>query len=155
MKKLLMILSLFFAVLALGPLSASAQTLPGKHPAYLHALTDLRTARWLLEHQPGDAKVYGDEDVAITEIDATIAEIKRASIDDKKDLKDHPKVDVREHGSRLLRSIETLKKAHADISKEEDNPEVRELRHRALEHLDRAIHAAEKAHAEWLKDVKK
>ncbi|MEH2129414.1 MAG: hypothetical protein V7K86_01855, partial [Nostoc sp.] len=31
--------------------------LPGKHPYYLHALTDLRTARWLLEHRPGDAAV--------------------------------------------------------------------------------------------------
>jgi hypothetical protein len=146
------------AALLLGTLTvfaAGAQPLPGKHPAYLHALTDLRAARWLLEHQPGDAKVYGDEDVAITEIDATIGEIKRASVDDGKDLHDHPQVDVHEHGSRLLKSIETLKKARADIDREEDNPEVRELRHRSLEHLDRALHAAEKAHAEWLKDVKR
>jgi hypothetical protein len=54
----------------------------------------------------------------------------------------------------LLMSIETLKKAHADIDKEEDNPDVRELRHRALEHIDRAIHAAESAHANWLASKK-
>ena len=155
MKKLLFKLALPLAVLALGPLSASAQALPGKHPAYLHALTDLRTARWLLLPQPGDAKVYGDEDVAVTEVDATINEIKHASIDDGKNLNDHPSVDVHEHGSRLLRSIETLKKAHADIDGEEDNPEIHDLRHRALEHLDRAIHAAEKAHDAWLQDNKK
>lgn len=142
-------------LVALTPMAAMAEVLPGKHPAYLHALTDLRTARWFLEHQAGDAKVYGDEDVAITEIDAAINEIKHASIDDGKDLHDHPQVDVHEHGSRLLKSIETLKKAHGDIDKEEDNPEVRELRHHALEHIDRAIHAADKAHAEWLKDAKK
>lgn len=135
------------------PFAANAD-LPGKHPAYLHALTDLRTARWLLEHQPGDVKVYSDEDVAITEVDATINDIKHASIDDGKDLHDHPNVDVHEHGSRLLRSIESLKKARADISGEEDNPETRELRHRSIEHLDHAIHAAEHAHAAWLKDVK-
>ncbi len=128
--------------------------LPGKHPGYLHALTDLRTARWLLNHQPGDAKVYGDEDVAVNEIDAAISEIKKASIDDGKDLHDHPQVDVSEHGSRLLKSIETLKKAHGDIDQEEDNPAAKELRHHALEHIDHAIHAAEKAHAEWLKDKK-
>ncbi len=145
---------LSIAVLALAPLAASAQQLPGKHPAYLHALTDLRTARWLLEHQPGDVKVYGDEDVAIGEVDATINDIKHASIDDGKDLHDHPNVDVHEHGSRLLRSIESLKKARADISGEEDNPETRELRHRSVEHLDHAIRAAEHAHAAWLKDVK-
>ncbi len=145
-------LALSVVALSIAPLVASAQVLPGKHPAYLHALTDLRTARWLLEHQAGDVKVYADEDVAITEVDATINDIKRASIDDGKDLHDHENVDAREHGSRLLRSIESLKKARADISGEEDNPETRELRHRSIEHLDHAIRAAEHAHEAWLKD---
>ena len=135
------------------PLASMAQPLPGKHPAYLHALTDLRAARWFLYHQPGDAKVYADEDVGIREIDATINEIKRAAIDDGKDVNDHPNVDVKEHGSRLLKAIETLQKARGDIAREEDNPEVHQLRGRALEHLDRAIHAAKAAHAQWLKDV--
>ena len=142
------------ALLGLGSLAANAQGLPGKHPGYLHSLSDLRAARWFLNHQPGDSNVSADEDVAITEIDAAIREIKRASIDDAKDLNDHPSVDVHEHGSRLLKSIETLKKAHADIDKEEDNPDVRELRHRALEHIDHAIHAAEGAHANWLASKK-
>ena len=131
---------------------ASPRVLPGNHPGYLHALTDLRTARWLLYRQPGDRKVYAGEDVAIQEIDAAINEIKRASVDDGKNINDHPNVDVREHGSRLLRAIETLNKAHADIDREEDNPEVRDLRHRALWHIDRATRAADGAHAEWLKD---
>ncbi len=155
MNKLLVTLALPLAVLTLSPLSASAQGLPGKHPAYLHALKDLRTARWLLEHQAGDTKVYSDEDVAITEADATINEIKHAAIDDGKDIHDHENVDVHEHGSRLLRAIETLKKARADIDGEEDNPETHELRRHAHEHLDRAIQAAERAHAAWLKDVNK
>ncbi|CAM3966757.1 hypothetical protein [Roseateles saccharophilus] len=104
-------------------------------------------------HQPGDAKVDADEDVGIREIDATINEIKRATIDDGKDVNDHPNVDVKEHGGRLLKAIETLQKARADIAREEDNPEVHQLRHRALQHLDRAIRAAKAAHAEWLKDM--
>lgn len=140
------------ALAAVVSIPAGAQQLPGAHPGYLHSLTDLRTARWFLYHQPGDAKVYGDEDVGITEIDAAIGEIKKASIDDGKDVNDHPKVDVHEHGSRLLKAIETLKKAHADIDGEEDNPEARGLRHRALDHIDKALHAAERAHAAWLKD---
>jgi len=143
------------AIAGLLPMGAMAQMLPGKHPGYLHALSDLRAARWFLYHQPGDAKVSGDEDVGITEIDAAIGEIKKASIDDGKDLNDHPSVDVKEHGSRLLKSIETLKKARADVGGEEDNPEVRELRHHAIEHIERALHAAEKAHAAWLAEVKK
>jgi hypothetical protein len=134
---------------------ANSQVLPGKHPGYLHALTDLRTARWFLYHQPGDQRVYSDEDVAIQEIDAAINEIKRASIDDGKNLNDHPAVDLKDHGSRLLRAIETLKKAKSDIDQEEDNPEVRELRHPANDHIERAIKAAGHAHDEWLKDMGK
>jgi len=145
--------ALLFACVA--PIAATAQVLPGKHPAYLHALSDLRAARWFLYHQPGDAKVYAGEDVGIQEIDKAISEIKRASIDDGKDVNDHPAVDVKEHGSRLLKAIETLKKAHEDIAREEDNPEVRELRHRSLEHIDRATKAAESAHREWLEESKK
>jgi hypothetical protein len=56
------------------PLAANAD-LPGNHPAYLHALSDLRAARWMLEHRAGDAAVSGQEDVAITEIDAAINEM--------------------------------------------------------------------------------
>jgi len=138
------------ALLGLSSLAANGQELPGKHPYYLHALSDLRAARFYLYHQPGDANVSADEDVAINEIDAAIAELKRAAIDDGKNLNDHPAVDVNEHGSQLLKSMESLKSARADIEKGEDNPDVREMRHRALEHIDRAIQAAERAHASWL-----
>jgi hypothetical protein len=145
----------FLALLGITQLPATAQTLPGKHPGYLHALSDLRAARWLLNHQPGDAKVYSGEDVAIQEVDAAMAEIKKASIDDGKNLNDHPAIDVKEHGSRLLRAAETLHRAHSDIDGEEDNPEVREVRHHALEHIQKAIDATNHAHAEWLKEVRK
>src|SRR5262249_5951102 len=152
---LLVLLGLAQLSLELTPAPVAAQTLPGKHPGYLHALSDLRAARWLLYHQPGDAKVYAGEDVAIPEVDAAIAEIKKASIDDGKSLNDHPAVDVKEHGSRLLRATEALHRAKDDLNHEEDNPEARGLRHRAEEHIQRAIDAANQAHAEWLKDVKK
>jgi hypothetical protein len=150
-KKLLPVVAL--CTLMSAP--AMSQQLPGKHPGYLHALSDLRTARWFLNHQPGDPKVYGGEDVGVQEIDAAIAELKSASIDDGKGLDYHPTEDAREHGSRLARAIETLKKAQADIDSEEDNPEARQLRHRASEHISRATHAAVQAHAEWLKDMGK
>lgn len=152
LKNLVLPLALAAAIL---PSLASAQDLPGRHPGYLHALSDLRAARWFLNHQAGDAKVYGEEDIGITEIDAAIREIKHAAIDDGKDLGDHPNVDTHEHGSRLLKAIETLKRARADLEHEEDNPEVRGLRNRAWEHIDAAIHAAEKAHNEWLRDMGK
>ena len=67
MQPIFRIVVLSAALAALAPQIVSAQQLPGKHPGYLHALSDLRAARWFLFHQPGDAKVYADEDVAITE----------------------------------------------------------------------------------------
>jgi len=133
------------------PLAANAD-LPGKHPYYLHALSDLRTARWMLEHRPGDAAVSGQEDVAITEIDKTIGEIKKAAIDDGKDIHDHPKVDVpNDHPGRLHKSLELLRKVHSDVAREEDDPMTKGLRDRAIHHLDEAIRANEQA----IKDVEK
>jgi hypothetical protein len=137
-------------LLAALPFAASAD-LPGKHPYYLHALTDLRTARWMLEHRPGDAAVSGQEDVAITEIDAAIGEIKRASIEDGKDIHDHPKMDApHDHPGRLHKALEILRKTHDDVAREEDDPMTKGLRNRAVGHIDGAIHATEKA----LNDVK-
>jgi len=138
--------------LSFSAVPAMAQPLPGAHPAFLHALTDLRTARWFLYRQPGNWKVYEGEDVAISELEGAISDIKKASIDDGKDLNDHPNVDVKEHGSRLLKAIETLDAAARDVNQEEDNPQSRDLKHRALEHIRIAREAAGRAHDAWLKE---
>ncbi|HEV8027730.1 MAG TPA: hypothetical protein VGP50_09880 [Stellaceae bacterium] len=136
---------LFAAVVALLPLAARAD-LPGEHPYYLHALSDLRTARWMLEHRPGDAAVSGQEDVAVQQIDAALGEIKRASIDDGKDLKDHPAVDVpKDHPGRLHKAAELLRKVHQDVDREEDDPTAQGLKHRSLEHVEAALHATDQA----------
>lgn len=141
-------LSFALSVAAFVPFAAHAD-LPGKHPAYLHALTDLRTARWLIEHRPGDARVSGDEDVAIGRIDATIGDIKRAAIDDGKDLRDHPAVDANlDRRGRLHRAEELLRKVHNDIAREEDDPITRGLRDRAVHHVDEAIAATHRTIAD-------
>jgi len=132
-------------LLAAFSLGASAD-LPGKHPYYLHALSDLRTARWMLEHRPGDAAVSAEEDVAITEIDAAIGEIKKAAIDDGKDIHDHPKVDApNDHPGRLHKAVELLRKTRGDVAREEDDPMTKGLRDRAVGHIEKALHAAEGA----------
>jgi len=111
---------------------------PDKHPAYLHALSDLRVARSYLS-RPAGINVKWDERRAITEIDAAINEIKRASIDDGKPIDDHPPVDAPQWGDRLHRSLELVEKARADISRDEDNGFANGLRNRAVGHLDNAI----------------
>src|SRR5450631_1312966 len=102
---------------------ANAATSPkGEHPYYLHALSDLRAARWMIEHRPGNWQQTTDEMEAVRQIDAAIGEIKKASIDDGKNLADHPAVDERnEHDGRLHVSIDYLKKARQDVGQDEDN----------------------------------
>jgi hypothetical protein len=134
-----MVFALFFA---LGASNAFAQ---GRHPAYLHALTDLRHARAHLERPDGGHLRHEEED-AVHEIDAAINEIKKASIDDGKDLNDHPPVDARmDWPGRLHRALELLNKAHEDISREEDNQFAQGLQQRAMEHIDKAHHHVEEA----------
>jgi len=134
----------FFAVLVLtlGSGNAFAQ---GKHPYYLHALSDLRAARAHLEVRSG-GELRQEEKDAIRAIDDAIAEIKKASIDDGKDLNDHPPVDAGlDHVGRLHRAKQLLEKAHQDIAHEEDNSFAQGLQQRAFGHIDRAIHHVDDA----------
>jgi hypothetical protein len=134
------------ALLLLAALLAGCVSQPSKHPAYLHALSDLRTARWMLEHRPGDAAVSAHESEAISEIDRAIEELRRAAIDDGKNIHDHPVADVpTDNRGRLHKAAELLRKVRADTYREEDNPSARGLRDRALGHVDSALHATERA----------
>ncbi len=123
---------------------------PSKHPAYLHALSDLRGARAFLE-RPAGIVVKWDEKKAIHEIDEAIREIKGASIDDGKPLEDHPPVDRPTWGGRLARAMELVQQARKDAAEEEDSPAIRQLRNRAEKHMA----LAEKFIAEGMEDAKK
>jgi hypothetical protein len=124
--------------LAVCVLMSLADT-PGKHPAYLHALSDLRHARAYLDRLTPSDHLDNEEEHAIREIDAAINEIKQASIDDGKNLNDHPPVDTHlDRKGRYHKALELLDKAHHDVSEKEDDQFAQGLRHRALEHIDGA-----------------
>jgi hypothetical protein len=125
---------------------SSAKPAPGAdHPAYLHALTDLRDARAHLQ-RPDGGELRDQEKKAIHEIDDAINEIKKASIDDGKDLNDHAPVDARlDWRGRLHKSLELVNKAHNDVAREEDNAYAQGLQQRALEHIDKAHRHIEEA----------
>ena len=124
-----------------GVMSASALAdSPGAHPAFLHALTDLRAARWHLEKRGGSDALKQSDHEAIGEIDRCIDEIKKAAIDDGKNLNDHPAEDAgKDHVGHDHRARELLIKAKKDIEEKESNPDVKDLRHRAIHHLNEAI----------------
>jgi len=144
--RILLRLSLVALALAfLMPLATSKLSAQGKHPYYLHALSDLRTARAHLQHPDGGA-LRVEETEAIEEIDKAVNEIKRAAIDDGKNIDDHVPVDKKlDWTGRLHRSRELLDKAHSDVAQEEDDPAIRGLQARVLDHIDKAHHHVDEA----------
>ncbi|HEY0193485.1 MAG TPA: hypothetical protein VGC42_20350 [Kofleriaceae bacterium] len=129
-----------------APLPPPPPPAAAQHPAYLHALSDLRHARALLERPTHGADVRWDENRAISQLDAAIREIKDAAIDDGKPLSDHPAIDTHtSHRDRLNRAIELMDKASRDIEQHEDNAYASGMRGRALGHLTNAIHAVREA----------
>lgn len=105
---------------------------PGKHPGYLHALTDLRTARYLLRMD------YDDNWPAMREVNAAINVTRNAAINDGKPLDDHPRLDSLNRGGRLQRALEALNSAERDINQEEDNPAAVQWRNQAMRHINEA-----------------
>ena len=100
----------------------------------------------MVEHRPGNWAQTNDEIEAVHQIDAAINEIKKASIDDGKDLQYHPAVDEHpDHGGRLHDAIDFLKKARQDISHDEDNQFAQGLQMRAYDHIDHALNAVHRA----------
>ena len=138
-SKNIIVLSIVAAFAMLFSTGARADA-PGKHPAYLHALTDLRDARRHLEgHHPATGETKWDEKKAIHFIDDAIGDIKKAAFDDGKDLEAREPVDAKlDWGGRLHRALELVRKAHADINEEEDNYGAKGLKHRALKNIDAA-----------------
>ena len=110
-----------------------------RHPAYLRALSDLRAARAHLDRHDG-GELRHEEKEAIHFINDAIDEIKKAAIDDGKDLNDHPPVDAGlDYVGRLHRAHQLLEKARQDIGREEDNGYARGLQQRAFGHIEKAI----------------
>ncbi len=139
-------LSFILMLLSFSFISKANSSFGGDHPYYLHALSDLRAARWMIEHRPGDWQRTVDEVEAVKHIDAAIAEIKKAAIEDGKDINDHPKVDEKnDHDGRLHEAVDFLRKARQDISHDEDNKFAQGLQARAYMYIDKAIDATKRA----------
>jgi hypothetical protein len=138
---LLALFSMNLSSVKAGPSASSVD-----HPYYLHALSDLRAARWMIEHRPGNWDRTVDEVQAVKEIDAAINEIKKAALDDGKDINDHPRVDEHpDHAGRLHDAMDFLRKARKDISHDEDNKFAQGLQGRAYMHIDGALAAVKRA----------
>jgi tetratricopeptide (TPR) repeat protein len=122
--------------LVLVPFAANAQY---RHPAYLHARSDLRRAT-LLMRIPDEPNVNRDMAIAVDFTERAIRELDAAAMFDRKDLDDHPPIDARlGRGSRFREILRLLDSARHDIEREEDNPRAREWRNRAFQNIDDAV----------------
>jgi hypothetical protein len=136
------------ALAALAPFAAAQY----RHPAYLHARSDLRRAT-LLMRVPEEPNVGRDMAVAADFTERAIRELDAAAMFDRKDLDEHPPIDVHlGRGSRFREILRLLDSARHDIEREEDNPRAREWRNRAFRNIDDAMELIRKAGYDKFRD---
>jgi hypothetical protein len=144
MRLRILALSLIGLAAAIAPSAMNADT-PGRHPAYLRARSNLRAAQFLLRvrEEPNVTRHLVEAD---HETEAAIGEIDRAAVLDRKDLDDHPRIDLRlERRERFRKIVDLLRTARADLGREEDNGRARGWRDAAYQHIDQALEHVHKA----------
>jgi tetratricopeptide (TPR) repeat protein len=121
-------------------------TFHSAHPAYIHALQDLRAASRLIERRPGDWARTADELEGMNQIEAAINDIKKASLYDGKGINDYPQPDVSSDAKGMLHeALDYLNKAQIDVSQKENSPYSKELQQSAIGHINAAILATNRA----------
>lgn len=123
------------------------------HPKYLHAMSNLRTAYWLIAHRDQtDPEARPEERAAMKEISRAYQDLKDASIVDEKDINDQPPANMNfwDRRGRLHHALDLLREARNDINGEEDDPAARGFRHGAMKDIDKAIRATNGAINAWM-----
>jgi hypothetical protein len=140
---------ILFAAGAVAALTTAAQAQWWhNHPHYLHAMSDLRSAYWLIVHrEEGGPSPRPEENFARDQIARAYQDLKDASIMDDKDIRDQPPADMTwdDHRGRLHKALDLLRDARGDVSGEEEDPAARGFRHHALDDIDHAIRATQRA----------
>jgi len=133
------------AALALLALLFLAPAAHAQEPAYLHALSDLRSARAFLQYDTRPAWI-GHRDHAIEQIDKAINDIKVAAMDDGKNpWHTPPPQSGGSEGWPIHSAVKLLKEARHDVDHGFDRPANRGLRERSVEHIDHALRELEPA----------
>ena len=137
-------LGLIGMIAALAPTAMNADA-RGRHPAYLRARTDLRTAQFLMRVRE-EPNVTRNLERAAQETEAAIHEIDHAAVLDRKDMMDRPPVDTHlDRRHRMENILRLLRSARADLAREEDNGQARGWRDDAFRHIDAALEHVHRA----------
>jgi hypothetical protein len=104
-----------------GVVVPAAADVPGPHPAYLHAMSDLRFARALLA-VPEEYGAIPAQRRAIERIDHALGDLRHAAYADEMPAYEMPAVDVnRPRIDRVREATRALDRARADIDRFESN----------------------------------
>ena len=147
-----LILTLAFAALPIALPKATEAATPGRHPGYMHAIKDLREARNLIA-RPDRGNVEADESRAVREIDACLNSLQQAAWYDRQNSIFPVLPDMGpDFKGRLHKGLDYLRKARADMDKEEDDPAALGFRANATQQVDRAIGFTRRAIGEKFND---
>ena len=139
-KRSALIATLLTSILVSAQGAASGNA--SEHPGYLHALTDLRLARAVLERREGWGRASTDQARAIYEINAAITELSQGAAEESKKLSRMPPIDQHwEPEDRVHRALEALGQARQAITGEEDSPMAFGWRDRTFRHIEMAQQA--------------
>jgi hypothetical protein len=109
------------------------------YPTYAHALYNLRAARWMLVHMPGNWQRPDEEPEAMKQMEAAINEIIRAGIDDGMAMEINPPADeYPDHIGHLKAAYNFLKKAREDVANGEEDTRTRSLSGLTYAYIDEA-----------------
>ncbi|MGD0631693.1 MAG: hypothetical protein ABR987_20375 [Terracidiphilus sp.] len=126
-----------FALTALVLISTAAPA-RAQEPHYLHALSNLRTARDYIQFDRG--QFNGERRHAVDEINKAIDEIKHAAWDDGKNTQFAPPAQgVTTGWAPMHQAMHWLAEAKGDVSEGVDTPQNQGLRDRALFHIIEAL----------------
>jgi hypothetical protein len=120
-------------------LLAPATSAHAQEPAYLHALSDLRSARAYLQYddRPDHAGLRAH---AIEQIDKAIKDVKIAAVDDGKSTwHTPPPQSGGSEGWPIHSAYKLLNEAKEDVSRGHDQPANQGLRERASQHISEAL----------------
>jgi hypothetical protein len=103
-------------ICTLSPAALNADT-PGRHPAYLHARSDLRVSQFLMRVRE-EPNVERNLRAADREVDAAIHEIDAAAVIDRKDMDDRPRIDTSlDRRGRFEKIVALLRCARGDLAR--------------------------------------
>ena len=132
---------------AIPAISAGAQGANAPHPKYNEVLSDLHYAYGLLDKESPKGRVDSAQGQAKSEINQAIDLVKRAELDDHQAENSHPPVDAQmKDTDRFQKAGEVLKQARQDIDADEQRPQAKELKTKAILHINEALNFTRNAY---------